>query len=56
MQSQPRYRLNLSVSVQNLLNQAAYTGFSGFMTSKFFLQPTTATGWRRVTFNTTVSF
>ncbi len=56
MQTQPRYRLNIGVNVQNLLNHATYTGFSGIMTSPFFLQPTTATGWRRVTFNTTVSF
>jgi hypothetical protein len=56
MQTQPRYRLNIGVNVQNLLNQATYTGFSGIMTSPFFLQPTTATGWRRVTFNTSLSF
>ena len=56
MQTQPRYRLNVSVSVQNLLNQPAYSGFSGIMTSPFFLQPTTAMGVRRVTFNTSVSF
>ena len=56
MQTQPRYRLNISVNVQNLLNQASYSGFSGVMTSPFFRQPTTATGWRRVMFNTSVSF
>jgi hypothetical protein len=56
MQSQPRYRLTLSVNVQNVFNQASYSGFSGVMTSPFFLQPTTAQGWRRVTFNTNVSF
>jgi hypothetical protein len=56
MQTQPRYRLNLSLSVQNVFNQPSYSGFSGIMTSEFFLQPTTASGVRRVTFNTTVSF
>ena len=55
-QTQPRYRLNVFVNIQNLLNQAAYTGFSGIMTSPFFLQPTSATGVRRVTLNTSVSF
>ena len=55
-QTQPRYRLNLSVNVQNLFNQPAYSGFSGVMTSPFFLQPTSASGVRRVTFNTNVSF
>ena len=55
-QTQPRYRLNVFVNIQNLLNQPAYTGFSGIMTSPFFLQPTTASGVRRVTLNTSVSF
>ncbi|MGB2713585.1 MAG: carboxypeptidase regulatory-like domain-containing protein [Vicinamibacterales bacterium] len=55
-QTMPRYRLNVSVNIQNLLNQPAYTGFSGIMTSPFFLQPTQATGVRRVTLNTNVSF
>ena len=55
-QTMPRYRLNVSVNIQNLLNQPMYTGFSGFMTSRFFLQPTQASGVRRVTLNTNVSF
>jgi hypothetical protein len=55
-QTTPRYRLNLSVTIQNLLNQAVYSGFSGVMTSPFFLQPTRADGYRRITFNTNVSF
>jgi hypothetical protein len=33
-----------------------YTGFSGIMTSPFFLQPTRADGVRRITLNTNVSF
>jgi hypothetical protein len=52
----PRYRLNLNVSIQNLLNEPVYAGFSGVMTSPFFLQPTSASGVRRVTFNMNVSF
>jgi len=55
-QTTPRYRLNLSVNIQNLLNKPMYSGFSGIITSPFFLQPTQATGVRRVTFNTSVSF
>jgi hypothetical protein len=55
-QTMPRYRLNLSVNIQNLLNRPMYSGFSGIITSPFFLQPTQATGVRRVTFNTSVSF
>jgi Carboxypeptidase regulatory-like domain len=55
-QTMPRYRLNVSVMIQNLLNQPAYSGFSGIITSPFFLKPTSASGVRRVTFNTTVSF
>jgi hypothetical protein len=55
-QTMPRYRLNVSVNIQNLLNQPMYTGFSGIMTSPFFLQPTQATGVRRITLSTNVSF
>lgn len=56
VQTMPRYRLNVSVNIQNLLNQPVYTGFSGIMTSPFFLQPTQASGVRRITLNTNVSF
>lgn len=52
----PRYRLNVSVSINNLLNRPVYSGYSGIITSRFFLQPTQATGVRRITFNTNVSF
>jgi hypothetical protein len=55
-QTMPRYRLNVSLNIQNLLNQPMYTGFSGIMTSPFFLQPTRADGVRRITLNTNVSF
>ena len=55
-QTMPRYRLNIAVNIQNLLNQPVYSGFSGVMTSPFFLQPTSASGVRRVTFNANVSF
>jgi hypothetical protein len=55
-QTQPRYRLNLAVNIQNLFNQPVYSGFSGAMNSQFFLQPTRADGVRRVMFNANVSF
>ena len=56
MQTQPRYRLNLAVNIQNLFNHPVYSGFSGAMNSQFFLQPTRADGVRRITFNTTDEF
>ena len=56
MQTTPRYRLNVNVNVQNLLNQPSYQGYSGVMTSPFFLKPNQATGVRRITFQTNVSF
>ncbi len=56
MQTTPRYRLNVAVNIQNVFNQSSYSGYSGVMTSPFFLQPTSASGFRRVTFNTNVSF
>jgi Carboxypeptidase regulatory-like domain len=55
-QTMPRYRLGISLNVQNVFNQPVYSGFSGVMTSPFFLKPTSASGVRRVTLNTTVSF
>ena len=55
-QTMPRCRLTASVNVQNLFNQAAYSGFSGIMTSPFFLQPTQASGMRRITVNMGMSF
>jgi hypothetical protein len=54
--TQPRYRLNVAVNIQNLLNRPIYSGFSGNLTSPFFLKPTRADGVRRITFNTNVSF
>lgn len=50
------HRLNLSVNINNLWNQASYSGFSGIITSPSFLKPSAATGWRRITFATNVSF
>jgi len=55
-QTVPRYRLSITANVQNLTNHANYTGYSGVMTSRFFLKPVSATGTRRITFSTNVSF
>jgi hypothetical protein len=55
-QAVPRYRLSITANVQNLTNHANYGGYSGVMTSPFFLQPITAQGTRRVTFSANVSF
>jgi hypothetical protein len=43
-----RYRLNLSVNVQNLTNHKNYTGYSGTLTSSFFGHPTAALGTRKI--------
>jgi hypothetical protein len=56
IQTTPRYRLNVSVNISNLLNRPFYSGFSGNLTSPFFLKPTSASGVRRITFATNVSF
>ena len=51
-QTTPRYRLNLSVNINNLWNQPAYQGFSGIIISPYFLKPTVAQNLRRITFST----
>jgi hypothetical protein len=55
-QAVARYRLNLSVSMQNPFNRPNYNGYSGVMTSTNFLQPTSASGVRRTTVNLGLSF
>jgi hypothetical protein len=45
---QPRYRMNVFVNVQNLTNRQNLGGYSGVMTSPFFMQPTFASNPRRV--------
>jgi hypothetical protein len=45
---QGRYRIGLTVSVQNLTNRANYVGYSGVLTSPFFGKPTGAMNPRRV--------
>ena len=52
----PRYRLMLALNVQNLTNHANYVVYSGLMTSPFFMQPTMASGVRRVDLSAGFSF
>jgi hypothetical protein len=52
----PKYRLGISVSIQNLTNHATYSGFSGVITSPFYLKPTTAFGQRSISVSTFLSF
>ena len=40
--------MELFVSADNVLNNVNYSGYSGNMLSRFFLQPTTAQAARRV--------
>ncbi|HVZ23448.1 MAG TPA: hypothetical protein VG871_20390, partial [Vicinamibacterales bacterium] len=54
-QATPRYRLLLSVSVQNLTNHANYS-YGGNMSSEFFLKPMNINGTRSIRFNLGVSF
>jgi hypothetical protein len=43
-----RYRLTFNVNVTNLANHANFVGYSGVMTSPFFLQPTAVFNPRKV--------
>ena len=53
---QPRYRMNVFVSVQNLTNRQNLGGYSGGMTSPFFMRPTGTSGPRRVDIGLGVTF
>jgi hypothetical protein len=54
--AQARYRLSLNVNVQNVFNRPNFSGYSGVMTSRNFLQPTSASGVRRTNINLNLSF
>jgi hypothetical protein len=53
---QGRYRLNLFVNIQNLTNHLNYGGYSGVMTSPFFMRPTLAANPRRIDMGMGVNF
>ena len=52
----PRYRLSLNARISNLTNHHNYSGFSGVMTSPFFMKPTSVSDVRRVNFSLGLSF
>jgi len=54
--AQPRYRLGISLNIQNLTNHANYYGYSGTMTSPFFGKPTTVQGVRTFNLSAMLSF
>jgi hypothetical protein len=55
-QAVARYRLGLTVSLQNPFNIATYTGYSGVITSRNYLKPSSASGVRRTTINLNLTF
>jgi hypothetical protein len=55
-QALPRYRLSFNVQISNITNRPNFTGYSGVMTSPFFLKPTGAAGVRRINFGMSLSF
>jgi hypothetical protein len=55
-QSVPRFRLTLTLSVQNMTNHPNYAGYSGLMTSPFFMQPTVVNNVRQFYLSAGVSF
>jgi hypothetical protein len=54
--SPPRYRIGIQAQVQNLTNHVNYSGFSGTMTSPFFLQPQNVLSMRKVDISLNFSF
>jgi len=52
----PRYRVSISLNVQNLTNRANYMGYSGIMTSPFFRKPTMVEGVRTMNLAVGLSF
>jgi hypothetical protein len=54
--TQPRYRLNVFANIQNLTNHQNLGGYSGVMTSSFFMKPTLAANPRRVDLGMNVTF
>jgi len=52
----PRYRIGISANIINLTNHANYIGYSGTMTSPFFLQPQNTQMMRKVDISLNFSF
>ncbi len=55
-QGQPRYRLSLYAAVNNLTNHANLSGFSGVMTSPFFMTATGVQNPRKVDIGMNIGF
>jgi hypothetical protein len=53
---QGRYAMNVFVNIQNLTNHQNLGGYSGVMTSPFFMQPTFAVNPRRVDLGMSMNF
>ena len=51
-----RYRINLSIGVQNLTNRVNHTGWNGTMTSPFFGQSTSVGSPRKINMGVSFSF
>jgi hypothetical protein len=51
-----RYRLNVFMTVQNVTNHQNLSGYSGVMTSPFFMQPTNVQNLRSINFGVGMSF
>jgi hypothetical protein len=51
-----RFRLQFVVQVQNVTNNANYSGYSGVLTSPFFGQPTSVIGTRKVDMGVQLQF
>ena len=47
-QANGRYRLVLTLAVNNLANRPNYSGFSGIRTSPFYLTPTSVNNPRKI--------
>ena len=51
-----RYKLSIYANVNNLTNHANLSGFSGVMTSPFFMSPTSVQNPRKVDMGMNISF
>jgi hypothetical protein len=52
----PRYRIGISANIINLTNHANFVGYTGTMTSPFFLQPQNVQNMRKVDISVNFSF
>lgn len=55
-QDTPKFRLNFTLNVQNLINRTNYNAYDGTLTSLFYGRPTSASAPRKVVFGTGFQF